>query len=161
MVKISKIVGLLIYIAQKQGWDALKATHKSSSLCIVPFLKKSRKTAKNYHFFKIDNFCQFFWIFSETVVFRDMRFFALHSVHQNPSLELSNSTIRQIFLFFSIKGGKSQTLTTPLKLGENLKLNFFWIFSQKDQESRWYSMFKRLNKNFLKIRITLLWDTVK
>ena len=25
-----------------------------------------------------------------------------------------------------------------------------------DQESRWYSMFKRLNQNFMKIRITLL-----
>ena len=31
-----------------------------------------------------------------------------------------------------------------------------WTFSQKDQESRWYSMFKRLIQNFMKIRITLL-----
>ena len=30
-----------------------------------------------------------------------------------------------------------------------------WTELQRDQESRCYRMFKRLNKNFMKIRITL------
>ena len=31
-------------IAQMKGFDALNATQKTSALCEVPFLKKSRKT---------------------------------------------------------------------------------------------------------------------
>ena len=34
-------------IAQKKGFDALNATQKTSALCKVPFLKKSRKTGQN------------------------------------------------------------------------------------------------------------------
>ena len=35
---------MLIWIAQKKGFDALNATQKTSALCELPFLKKSRKT---------------------------------------------------------------------------------------------------------------------
>jgi hypothetical protein len=38
---------LLILIAQKKGFDALNATQKTSALCKVPFMKKSRKTGQN------------------------------------------------------------------------------------------------------------------
>ncbi len=46
--KIRKIVGLLILIAQKKGFDALNATQKTSALCKVPFMKKKEaKMVKN------------------------------------------------------------------------------------------------------------------
>ena len=38
------------------------------------------------------------------VLCRKLWFFALDSVHQNPSFELSKSTIRQFFIFFTIRG---------------------------------------------------------
>ena len=43
---------MLILIAQKKRPDALNTTQKTPALCNVPFLNKSRKTAKNAHFFK-------------------------------------------------------------------------------------------------------------
>ena len=45
------------------------------------------------------------------VLCRELRFFALHSVHQNPSFELSKSTFRQFFRFFTLRGD-------PFDLGE-------------------------------------------
>ena len=46
----------------------------------------------------------FFLIFSEMVLLRELRFFALHSVYQNPSFELSKSTFWQFFRFFILRG---------------------------------------------------------
>ena len=43
---------MLILIAQKKRPDALNTTQKTPALCNVPFLNKSRKTAKNAIFFK-------------------------------------------------------------------------------------------------------------
>jgi hypothetical protein len=37
-------------IAQMKRFDALITMQKTSALCEVPFLKKSRKTTKNGHF---------------------------------------------------------------------------------------------------------------
>jgi hypothetical protein len=60
---------------------------------------------------KMTNLSRFFLIFSETVLCRELRFFALHSVHQNPSFELSKSTFGQFFTLrgdpFDLGGGKS------------------------------------------------------
>jgi len=99
---------MLIWIAQKKGFDALNATQKTSALCKVPFLKKSRKPGQNClkwsKWAKITVFGRFFLFFSEMVLCRELRFFALHSVHQNPSFELSKSTIRQFFIFFTLRG---------------------------------------------------------
>ena len=39
-MKNLKIVGLLVLIAQKKGFDALNATQKTPALCKVSFLKK-------------------------------------------------------------------------------------------------------------------------
>ena len=75
--------------------DALNATQKTSALDKVLFLKKIRKTAKNDHFFRNANFWWFFLIFSETVLCKELKFFALHSVNQDTSFELSKSTIGQ------------------------------------------------------------------
>jgi hypothetical protein len=50
---------------------------KTSTLYKVPFLKKSGKYAKNYHFLKNDDFLWFFLIFSEMGLRRELRFFAL------------------------------------------------------------------------------------
>ena len=47
MMKICKIVGMLILIAQMKRPDALNTTQKTPAICNLPFLNKSRKTAKN------------------------------------------------------------------------------------------------------------------
>ena len=39
-------------------------------------------------------------IFSETILFKELGFFALRSVHQDASLELSKTAFRQFFGFF-------------------------------------------------------------
>ena len=49
-------------------------------------------------------FLRFFLFFSETILCKELRFFALHSVHQDASFELSKSTIRQFFRFFTHRG---------------------------------------------------------
>ena len=45
-----------------------------------------------------------FLIFSKTVLCKELRYFVLHSVHQDAYFELSKSTIRQFFRFFTIRG---------------------------------------------------------
>ena len=58
-----KIIRYFFLIAQMKRLDALNATQKTSALCKVLILKKSRKTAKSAHFQKIVQFWQFFLIF--------------------------------------------------------------------------------------------------
>ena len=65
---------------------------------------------------------------------------------------------------FHCKGGGSLWLRTSQKPTTHLKLaNYkkesiilFWTELLTDQESRWYSTFKRLNQNFIRIRIPLV-----
>ena len=45
-----------------------------------------------------------FLICLEMVLCRELMFFALHSVHQNPSFDLSKSSFRQIFQFVTLRG---------------------------------------------------------
>ena len=47
----------------------------TSALCKVPILKKSRKIAKNGHFWKNGQFWQFSLIFSETALHYELRLF--------------------------------------------------------------------------------------
>ena len=92
-------------------FDAPITTQKISALYEVPFLKKSGKYAKNDNFFRNDHFCGVFLIFSEMGLCRELRFFALWSVHQNASFKLSNSPVawfsfeifKKYFLFYHIK----------------------------------------------------------
>ena len=96
-----RIVGLLILITQKKSFDALNATEKKppsllQSTVNEKIKKKHAKMVKNDQMVKNYSFCLFL-IFSEMVLWRELGFFAFHSVHQNPSFELSKSTIRQFF----------------------------------------------------------------
>ena len=124
---------------------------KTPALCKVPFLKKSRKTGQNCNFWKDSNFWQFFWIFPETVVCRDLRFFALHSVHQNPSFELSKSTIQQFFWFFTLRGYVPKTYNSP-KNGRKSKTKVFF-----GQNYKWINNSDGTSclKGWIKIRISL------
>ena len=72
---------------------------KTSALCKLLFLEKFRNTAENYRLFKNFICCQFFLIFSEMVLCRELGFFAVHSLHQNASYELSKSTIWHLVRF--------------------------------------------------------------
>ena len=82
-------------------------------------------------------------------------FFACCSVHQDASFEVSKTVFWQFFRFFTMRGdpwdlGRPKNWQHTQKLQKKKKIRM-------DQESRWYSMFKRLNKNFMKIRIILPW----
>jgi len=78
---------MLFLIAQIKRFGTLNATQKTAALYEAPFLKKSRKTARNWPFLTKNAFLtifrQFFLIFSRTVLSRGLRFFALRSVSQN------------------------------------------------------------------------------
>ena len=67
--------------------EKLNATQKTTALYKTLFLKKSRKTARNWLFLTKNAFStifrQFFLIFSRTMLCRGLRFFALHPVTQN------------------------------------------------------------------------------
>ena len=106
---------MLINIAQKKDFDALNATHRTSALCEVPFLKnKKKKKLKIDIFDHFDHFFHFFYFFlflfiyfffnSELVRCRELRFFALDSVHQTSSFELSKSKLKKLFKFFIQRG---------------------------------------------------------
>ena len=49
-------------------------------------------------------FWKFFSSFSVTVLGKDLWFFALRSVTQEASFELSKSTFRKVFRFFNVRG---------------------------------------------------------
>ena len=94
----------LFLIAQKKCLDALNTAQKTPALCKVPFLNKSRKTSKKWHFWKNRHFWQFFLILSGMVHCRELGSFALHSVHQDASFELSKLRFKQFFKIFIIRG---------------------------------------------------------
>ena len=83
--------------SSKEGFWRTERNTKTSALCKVPFLKNTQKIGQNGNFWAIlivlDNFGQLFMIFSETILCRGLMLFALHSMHQTPSFELSKSTI--------------------------------------------------------------------
>ena len=97
-------------------WNAKNTSSLQSTISEKKWQKL--QLLKNYFFFAV-----FFWIFPETVLYRELRFFALHSVHQNLSFEVSKSAIRQFFWFFIIR--TSQKLMTPIKMAENQKQRYF------------------------------------
>ena len=66
--------------------------------------KKQENLAKAVIFDHFDKFGRFFLIFSKTVLCRELRFFALLSVHQNLSFDISKSTIWQLLWFFALRG---------------------------------------------------------
>ena len=66
-----------VFDSSNEAFDALITTQKTQALCKVPFLKKSRKSAKKWSFFKNGHFRQFFLIFSKTGLHRALGFFAL------------------------------------------------------------------------------------
>ena len=72
-----KIIVWGCLIAQMKRFDALITTQKTPALCEVPFLKKSRKTAKKWSFLKNGHFGRFFLIFSKMGLCRALGFFAL------------------------------------------------------------------------------------
>ena len=99
---------MLFLIAQITRFWTLNATQKIAALYKSPFLKKSRKTARNWPFWTknafLTIFMQFFLIFSRTVLCRGLVFFALRSVSQNASFELSKTTFEIFFKYFTIRG---------------------------------------------------------
>ena len=86
-----KIIVWGCLIAQMKRLDALITMQKTLTLCNVPLLKKSRKTPKNYIFFKNDRFWWFFLIFQQRYIFRSWGFLrfnqcikTLHLSYQTP-----------------------------------------------------------------------------
>jgi hypothetical protein len=71
--------------------------------------KKIKKNLKKLPFLAIlaknGNILSFFLIFSEMILCKALRFFALHSVHQDTCFDLSKSNIEQFFRFFNQRGG--------------------------------------------------------
>ena len=102
--KFWKIVGMLILIAQKKCSDALNTTQKTPALCNIPFLNKARKTLKIGIFEKMGIFGIFSWFIQERYIADSWGLFAMYSMHQDASFELSKSTFRQYFKIFIIRG---------------------------------------------------------
>ena len=74
-------------------------------------LEKIKKNPKKYPFFfailaKTLFFLRFFLNFSEIILGKELRFLALHLVHQDASFELSKSTVGQFFRFFTHREGQ-------------------------------------------------------
>ena len=84
----------------------------SNTLWTWTVLKKIRKNCKKGPIFS-EIFDSKVYFFSITVHRNEFRFFALQSVHQYPSFELSNSTIRLFSIFTLVRGD-------PLDLGGGL-----------------------------------------
>ena len=72
--------------------DALDTSQAPSALCMVLFLRQSRKTAKNAIILKKKKLLRVSLYFSKTVPCTELKFFALHSAHQDASFDLSQST---------------------------------------------------------------------
>ena len=96
---------MLLLIAQKKRLGALNALQKTTSLCQVRLLRKSDfqnlektpKCPKNGHFLGKLAFLKVFLDFLKTGSGKDLWIFALRSVPQDASFELSKPTFRQTF----------------------------------------------------------------
>ena len=104
---------MLVLIAQKKRLGALNATQKTTGPCQVQLLRKSRKTFKNANFppkFPLmGHFGVFFWIFSLTVLGKDLWF--LRCVQCPKTLPLSYQNqhweIFSNFFLSSYRGNKA------------------------------------------------------
>ena len=77
-------------------------------------------------------------IFSVTVFFKGMGSFALRSVHQNASFELSNTAFRQFFKIFTIRDLGGVKVSGKEKTGSKiLKKNCFGISMTKLTQNGW------------------------
>ena len=87
---------MLILIAPKKRLGALNATqknHRSLPITVTEKIKKNHQNVPKIDIFlEIRIFLRFFLIFPVTVLGKDLWFFALRSVHQDVSFELSKST---------------------------------------------------------------------
>ena len=91
-----KIIVLGRLIAQMKRFDALVTTQKTPALCEVPFLKKSRKTAKKWLFLKNGIFFAIFLYFFQNETSQRVGGFC---VVISASFKLSNTLVRW-FSFF-------------------------------------------------------------
>ena len=93
--------------SKEVSWCTERNAKNTKSLLSI-FTEKMKKNHQNVPITGILggnlHFWRFFLIFSLTVLSKDLRFFALHSVPQDASFELSKSTFRKNFRFFTIKG---------------------------------------------------------
>ena len=99
-----------------KGFDALNAMQKTSALCNVPIMKNQEKLQKKLE--EKSAILAVFLFFLVSVLCKELSFFALHSVHHNPSFELSKSTIQHFFVFFTKRGdpcdlGRPKNLRHP------------------------------------------------
>ena len=108
MVKNLKNCRIVDLDSSKEGFWCTECNARNLSSLQSTVSEKIKKDRQKWSILTIltifDHFGRFFLIFSEMVLCRELRFFALHSVQENPSFELSKSTIRQFFRFFTIRG---------------------------------------------------------
>ena len=148
----SKIV-IVDYYSSKEGFWCTEFTTKNLGLLQSTDSEKIRKKLPKLLFFslKLCKFRSLSWFFRNWTLQRVKVF--LHCIKCTKTLLLSyiNKQFNNFLIFYN-KGGDfwfwmSRKLTTPLKMAENWKQVFLWTELQMDRESRWYSMFKRLDQN--------------
>ena len=107
MMKNGKIVKKLILIDQKKRPDAWTQRRKPQLFKKYGFWKNLKIPHKITFFDQIrknGNFWRYFLIFSEIVLGKDLGVFALGSVHQDASFELSKSITQKYYHFFTMRG---------------------------------------------------------
>ena len=86
------------------GTERNAKNHKSLPSTVTEKIKKNHQNIPKTEIFgKKLHFWRFFLIFSVTVLGKDLWFFALRSVPQDAAFELSKSTFRINFRFFTIR----------------------------------------------------------
>ena len=98
---------MLILIAQKKRLGALNATQKNRSLpsTVTEKITKNHQNVQKWTFFGKFAFWRLFLISSVMVLSKGLWFFALRSVHQDSSFELSKSTFGKKIQIFHPKEG--------------------------------------------------------
>ena len=80
-------------------------------------------------------------IFSETVIFKELGSFALRSVHQNASFELSKTAFRPFFKIFTIGGDPFDlggvNISGKEKTGPKIKKKNFFGTSMTKLTQKW------------------------
>ena len=98
IVKILKICPKAVFDSSKEASESTDSEKNRNNLQKYPVLTKNTKN---------DNFLRFFLIFSESIIFKELWYFAFRSWHQNGSFELSKIVFGQFFKIFTIKGDPS------------------------------------------------------
>ena len=145
MVKILKNCPKTIFDSSKEAFWCHERNTKDHSSLKITLSEKIKKNVNKLSFLvflvKIGYFWRLFLFFSESVLCKELRSFALHFVHQDASFELSKTAFGQIFKISTIRRDTSDLggvkISGKEKTGSKIKKKNCFGISMTKLTQKW------------------------